>query len=371
LLAELVEVSLVKLIGNSELARYHLLETLRGYGRQRLERDGAADQWQQRHADYYIGLARQAEEGLRGPEEGRWMRRLDAELDELRAAHRWAVAHDDAERVLGLSAALHGYAHRSMRPEVFAWAERASRLAGAGGHRLFPLALGSAARGALVRGDLARARRLASEAADAAAGSPEGHVAFQTLFAVALFGGELAEARSHSRRAEDLADAFGDPFEVMVNRISAILALGYGGQRSEAIAQAEFALAAAPDFGCPSATAWALYTVGEVLLDHDPPRALALLDEAEALAASVDNAFLMGVAATSATSLRARHGDAQAALRRFPDLIDLWAAIEHLIGLETSHRTACKVAHGVATAAKRGQADCVHRSKDLVELIDL
>jgi predicted ATPase len=324
LLAELVEMSLVKLIGDTELARYHLLETLRGYGREQLEGAGAADQWRQRHADYYIALARQAEEGLRGPEEGRWMRRLDSELDELRAAHRWAVAHDDADRALALSVALHGYAHRSMRPEVFAWAERASRLAGAVGHRLFPLALGSAARAAVVRGDLARARRLAGEAADAAAGAPEGHVAFQTLAAVALFGGDLADARSHSRRAEELADAFGDRYEVMVNRISAILALGYGGQRAEAIAQAEVALAGAADFGCPSATAWALYTVGEVLLDHDPPRALSLLDEAEALAASVGNAFLMGVAGTSATTLRARHGDAQAALRRFPDLIDLW-----------------------------------------------
>ncbi len=324
LVAELVEVSLVTLIGGTELARYRLLETLRGYGRERLERGGAADQWPQRHADYYIELARQADQGLGGPEEGRWMRRLDAELDDLRVAHRWAVAHQDAERALALSAALHGYAHRSMRPEVYAWAERAARLAGAMGHRLLPLALGSAATGALVRGDLSRARLLAEEAADAAAGSPEGHVAFQTLAAAALFGGDLAEARSYSQRAEELAGAFGDRYEVMVDRITAILALGYGGQVAEAIAEAELALAAARGFGCPSATAWALYTVGEVLLDHDPPRALALLDEAEALAASVENAFLMGVAGTSATSLRARHGDAEAALRRFPDLIDLW-----------------------------------------------
>ena len=217
-------------------------------------------------------------------------------------------------RARAVSAALSGYAHRSMRPELFAWAERASRLTGATGHRLLPLAA-SAASGALIGGDLARARRLAAEAADAAAGSPEAHMAFQTLAGAALFGGDLPEARSHSRRAEQLADAYGDPYEVMVDRITAILALRYDGRTGEAIAHAEAALAAAKDFRCPSATAWALYTVGGVLVDDDPPRALGLLDEAEVLAANVEKAFLEGVAGTTDTSLRARHGDAETALR--------------------------------------------------------
>ncbi|MDQ4071159.1 MAG: winged helix-turn-helix domain-containing protein [Actinomycetota bacterium] len=324
LVAELVEVSLVTLIGGTDLARYRLLETLRGYGRERLEEDGAGDRWQERHADYYVELARQADEGVRGPEEGRWMRRLDAELDDLRATHRRALARFDAERALALSVSLHGYAHRALRSELFGWAERAARLQGAVGHHLLPLALGSAATGAWMRGDLAGARRLAEEAADASGGSPEGHLAFQALAAAPLFSGELAQARAHSRRAADLAEAIGDPYQVVVNRISEILAVAYGGQTAEAIDAAEAVLAAARGFRCPSATAWGLYGLGEVLLDRDPPRALALLDESHELAATVGSAFVVGLAGTSATSLRARHGDPDAALRRFPGLIDLW-----------------------------------------------
>jgi hypothetical protein len=61
-----------------------------------------------------------------------------------------------------------------------------------------------------------------------------------------------------------------------------------------------------------------------VLLDADPLRALALLDESRALAATVGHAFLMGIAGMSAATARARHDDPDEALRRFPDLIDLW-----------------------------------------------
>lgn len=51
---------------------------------------------------------------------------------------------------------------------------------------------------------------------------------------------------------------------------------------------------------------------------------MPLLEESHALAASVASVWLTGLAATSATSLQARHGDPAAVMRRFPDLIDLW-----------------------------------------------
>ncbi|HEX2046813.1 MAG TPA: BTAD domain-containing putative transcriptional regulator [Acidimicrobiales bacterium] len=324
LLAELVDTSLVTLTGGSELARYRLLETLRAYGRERLDREGASHRWRERHADFFVALATRADEGLRTAQEGRWMRRLDAELDDLRAAHHRALANHDVERALALSAALHGYAHRAQRPELFTWAERAARLPGAAGHPLLPLVLGSAAAGAWARGDLAGARRLGHEAAEAAAGAREGHLAFQGLAAACLFSGDLAEARGHSLRGAELAEACGDPYQTTVNRISAVLALAYGGRTAEAVEEAEAVLAAARELDCPSATAWALYTLGEVLLDHDPGRALPLLEESRAMAAGVGSTFLTGVAATSATTLRARHHDPQDALSRFPEVIDLW-----------------------------------------------
>ncbi|MCA1846923.1 MAG: hypothetical protein LC792_27755, partial [Actinobacteria bacterium] len=322
--AELVEVSLVTLIAGTDGARYRLLETLRSYGRDRLDEDGSAAHWRGRHGDYYLELARQADDGIRSSGEGCWMRRLDAELDNMRAAHRWALDNHDVNRALALSAALHGYAHRAMRPELFTWAEHAARLPGAAGHRLLPLALGSAATGAWTRGDLAGARRLAEQGVEAAAGSPEGHLAYEALGVAVMFSGDPTQARLHNRRAAELAEHFGDPYAATVDRMSEFLLLAYDGHAAEVIDEAEEALVAARAVGCPSATAWGLYMLGEVLLDRDPTRALALLDEGHALAASVGNAFLTGIAGTSGTSLRARYGDPETALGGFPDLIDHW-----------------------------------------------
>ena len=324
LIADLVEVSLVVPARGTGTGRYQLLETLRSYGRERLAGGGQARQWQQRHADYNVALARRSDAGLCGEDEGRWMRRIGDEFDNLRAAHLWAVSNDDPGRALALAAALHGYAHRTLRPEVFAWAERAARLPGSAGHALLPVALGSAALGACVRGDLGHARRLAEEAVGAAAGAPEGYLGFQALAAAALFSGDLAGVRAQGRRALELAEAYGDPYQAIVTRIDDLLAFAYDGETEDALDQAEAVLATARSLGCPSAVAWAKYALGEVLLDDDPSRAMALLEESHAVAARLGCTFLTGVAGTSATTLRARHGDPGEALRRFPELIDLW-----------------------------------------------
>ncbi|MDQ3897875.1 MAG: winged helix-turn-helix domain-containing protein [Actinomycetota bacterium] len=327
LVTHLVEGSLVTIIGGTGLARYRLLATLRAYGRERLEQKVAAHRWRERHADYHIELVRRADEGLSSVDEGRWVRRLDAELDELRAAHHWAVSQGDGRRALELIAALHGYASRTLRAEVFLWADAAARLPAARDHPLLPLALGSAAAGAWNRGDLAGARRLGEEAIAAACGRPEGHLGFQALAAVALFGGNLDEARELSRQAAERAEAAGEAYQAIVDRCTHTLALAYSGQTQAAIAEAEDLLVAARALDCPSATAWGMYQLGEVLLDHDPARALSLLDASLEQSAEMGNTFLAGVAGVSAATIRARHADPEHGLRRFPELIDRWERV--------------------------------------------
>lgn len=50
-----------------------------------------------RHADYYRGLAEQAEPELLGPGQGVWYERLEADFENLRAALVWSLGHQDAE----------------------------------------------------------------------------------------------------------------------------------------------------------------------------------------------------------------------------------------------------------------------------------
>jgi non-specific serine/threonine protein kinase len=84
-LTRLVEKSLVEIDAYGE--RYGLLATVGQYAQNRLEASGEAHGMQQRHLDYYVGLATEARPHLLGPEQATWLRRLDQELENILAAH--------------------------------------------------------------------------------------------------------------------------------------------------------------------------------------------------------------------------------------------------------------------------------------------
>src|SRR5262249_2519757 len=71
--------------GPEAQTRFVILEMLREYARDQLaseERAFLAD----RHRAYYLALAEEAEPGLQGPTQARWLARLEAEHENLRAA---------------------------------------------------------------------------------------------------------------------------------------------------------------------------------------------------------------------------------------------------------------------------------------------
>jgi len=75
--------------------RFWMLETIREYAAERLEIEGDRDGLRQRHADYFLRLAEEAEPHLTGSQQAPWLERLEAEhdnfrlsLDSLRSADR-------------------------------------------------------------------------------------------------------------------------------------------------------------------------------------------------------------------------------------------------------------------------------------------
>jgi predicted ATPase/DNA-binding SARP family transcriptional activator len=82
-LARLVDRSLAV---RTEEGRYRLLESVAAYALERLREAGEEDEFRRRHALHYTGLAQHAAERLRGPEQGHWLKRLDQEAANLRAA---------------------------------------------------------------------------------------------------------------------------------------------------------------------------------------------------------------------------------------------------------------------------------------------
>jgi DNA-binding CsgD family transcriptional regulator/tetratricopeptide (TPR) repeat protein len=67
-------------------ARYRLLETIRQYGRERLDDAGEAAALRRRHRDYYLRLAERADANSTGPKQSEWAERLRIERPNLFAA---------------------------------------------------------------------------------------------------------------------------------------------------------------------------------------------------------------------------------------------------------------------------------------------
>ncbi|GAA2429527.1 BTAD domain-containing putative transcriptional regulator [Actinomadura vinacea] len=101
-LARLVDRSLVTVVQDGGV-RYRLLESVAAYGLERLEEAGERDAVRRRHARYYAELAERGASGLRGPEQRRWLERLDREGGNLRAALEQATGDLALRLVNGLA----------------------------------------------------------------------------------------------------------------------------------------------------------------------------------------------------------------------------------------------------------------------------
>lgn len=91
-------------------ARFHFLETMRHFALDRLQAAGEESAVRDRHLTHFLGLAEAASEFLAGPQQGKWLARLDQDRDNLFAAHRSCdVMPDGVERGLRLATALIRY----------------------------------------------------------------------------------------------------------------------------------------------------------------------------------------------------------------------------------------------------------------------
>jgi predicted ATPase/DNA-binding CsgD family transcriptional regulator len=88
ILTSLVDKSLVLVDEHGEGNRYRLLETVRQYGREKLEEAGEAAEAGERHAEYFLRLAEEAEPELKGHDQVAWLDLLEQDHDNLRAAIR-------------------------------------------------------------------------------------------------------------------------------------------------------------------------------------------------------------------------------------------------------------------------------------------
>jgi predicted ATPase/DNA-binding SARP family transcriptional activator len=132
LLTALVDKSMVIAATGPGRSRYLVLETLRAYGRERLDEAGLADRFARRHAEYFATLAEQGARAVHGADEPSWVERVLPDYDNLRSAFERAVADRDADLALRLVTSLPELAHLRVGYESARWAEQALELADPG-----------------------------------------------------------------------------------------------------------------------------------------------------------------------------------------------------------------------------------------------
>jgi predicted ATPase/DNA-binding CsgD family transcriptional regulator len=86
--------------------RFVMLETLREFAAEQLHLDPEADDVGRRHAHAFLALAEEAKPHLAGPAREPWLRRLEADYENLRVAMQWLLEHHDAQRACRLASAL-------------------------------------------------------------------------------------------------------------------------------------------------------------------------------------------------------------------------------------------------------------------------
>ncbi len=105
LLTRLVDKSLVFSEESTGEIRYHRLETIRQYSREKFFETDEVETIRDRHLAFYVKYAESAEEHLRGRARLAWIHRLEAEQDNLRTAMEWGLARNP-ESALRIAASL-------------------------------------------------------------------------------------------------------------------------------------------------------------------------------------------------------------------------------------------------------------------------
>jgi predicted ATPase/DNA-binding SARP family transcriptional activator len=324
-LTGLVEKSMVTVRGGTERSRFGVLETLRAYGRDRLQERGIDDLYATRHAQYCTELAEQAAVGIQAAEERTWVERMLPDYDNLRAAFEHAMAASDIDLALRLVTSVVELAHLRVGYEAAGWAERALELASPD-HPLFPAAVGFAARGAWNRGDFDRARSLAMRAEGRVPVRGTGRVAYpgDVLADLALYEDDPRAALAHYDAEVARARRDDDPIRLVWTLFYVAICHAVLRNPEAGLPAAEESVTVADATANPTARSMARYALGLVLKKSEPDRALALFDEAAELAASVQNFWWHGIALMEAAATRAVHGDPATAAKLFIEVLDHW-----------------------------------------------
>ena len=104
--------------------RFRMLQVVREYGLELFEASDEEGVVRQRHAEYFLAVAKEAEPELLTGTSLQWLSRLEGEHDNLRAALRWFLDHDPQKAAVFVVALRYFWSRQNHMMEARKWFER-------------------------------------------------------------------------------------------------------------------------------------------------------------------------------------------------------------------------------------------------------
>jgi non-specific serine/threonine protein kinase len=279
---------------HSEETTYGLLNTLRDYGRELLERRGTAESVRRRHAGAFTALAEESEAGLAGPDQSRWRSRMEHATGDLEAALEWTIQTGDIALSLRLVASLWRWWYTTGRiVEGRRWAAAALGASRMASPSLRARALYASAMLASENGDYDTATTHAQSARREfeAMGDHGGAARASTVLGnVAKYRGDVVGARARLSEAVTSQRALGDDWgtAVALQNLAALVIdqadLANGRELMEE------SLALKRRAGDGRSLGYGLINLSDLLVrEHTPDRARAALSEAASIAVALSD----------------------------------------------------------------------------------
>jgi predicted ATPase len=352
--------------GDGEHTRYQLLETLRQYGRERLDEDGQTDRWRRRHAQHFAAFAAEVGRGLSGPDELAWRGRMMADLDNLRSAVVWGLdtgVEEDEQTAVAIVALL-AYESLTRATGIGRWAEQAVLAAEQATPGYRHAVLGAAAVSAQLRGDFDVSERYARTAVKEGytADDPCPCLAPMSLAIMLIYQGRRDDAARHLDAAEVAIVGRDDEQYGLSWLQNARVGLTlFADDEDEEIVQARQAVSLAQGTGNPTNLADASYALGWALRHRHPDEAIVAFDRYVALAGRAATTGFLPAALSLGAQVAASQGDGEGAKTRLKEALeesirdDSWADVT--VGLDCAVDIFCYLGEARTAAVLAGAVE--------------
>ncbi len=309
--------------------RLSMLETIREFGLEQLNHTHELESARRAHAEYYLSFAEDAEGQLTGADQKNWLRRLEREQNNLRAALRWAIEHHEVDTAQRMAGALQPFWFKRGRwSEGRRWLEDSLAMEPSSSlnQSIRANALYGAGKLARFQGDFARARMLCDQSLKlyrSLADKAGALIALVQLTRISSFQGDQTATQTFLAEAASLIEALPDSVvkaDAYIDMVITMIGTSINQLPPEATHYLDESERIHRALNNPFGVAFVLlHQANRALWEGDYTLAASRFDEAEPLTMELGDGHLHTRLAMSRLQLDLRQGDFVTARRRLED----------------------------------------------------